>query len=210
MSGPDEDRDAGTPASGAPLHARATRRMRLRELRPAIFFDRDGTLIQDVGYIRDPEDVELVPHMVSAVRRMNYQLWPIIVVSNQSGIARGFLSEEDYERVRARLDDLVQERGAYITAHYHCPHHPDFTGPCECRKPGTELFERAMQEHAINPAISVFVGDRWRDIAPARHFGARGILVPNARTPAEEIERAKKEMEVARTLIDVVHLILEL
>ncbi len=208
MSVPGADRDVGSPPD-TPLPVRAERRISRREIRPAIFFDRDGTLIQDVGYIRNPEDVELVPHAVSTVRRMNYQLWPVIVVSNQSGIARGFLSEEDYDRVRARLDDLVQERGAFITAHYHCPHHPDFTGPCECRKPGTGLFERAMRDHAINPAISVFVGDRWRDIAPAQHFSARGILVPNVRTPPEEIERAKKEMEVARTLNDAVHLILQ-
>lgn len=208
MSAPGADRDVGSPPD-TPLPVRAERRISRREIRPAIFFDRDGTLIQDVGYIRNPEDVALVPHAVSTVRRMNYQLWPVIVVSNQSGIARGFLSEEDYDRVRARLDDLVQERGAFITAHYHCPHHPDFTGPCECRKPGTGLFERAMRDHAINPAISVFVGDRWRDIAPAKHFSARGILVPNVQTPPEEIERAKKEMEVARTLNDAVHLILQ-
>lgn len=184
-------------------------RLSLREIRPAIFFDRDGTLIRDVGYIKNAHDVELVPHAVNAVRRMNYQLWPVIVVTNQSGIARGFLTEQEYVRTRERLDDLVQERGAYVTAHYHCPHHPDFTGPCECRKPGTALFEKAMQEHAINPTLSVFVGDRWRDIAPARHFHARGILVPNEGTPAEEIEKAKAELEVARTLMDVVHLILQ-
>lgn len=184
-------------------------RLSLREVRPAIFFDRDGTIIRDVGYIKDPGDVELVPHAVNAVRRMNYQLWPVIIVTNQSGIARGFLSEEEYVRVRERIDDLVQERGAYISAHYHCPHHPDYTGPCECRKPGTALFEQAMAEHAINPALSVFVGDRWRDVEPALHYGARGILVPNEGTPAEEVDRASREMEVAKTLTDAVHLILQ-
>ena len=181
----------------------------LREIRPAIFFDRDGTLIRDVGYIRHAEDVELVPQAVNAVRRMNYQLWPVIVVTNQSGIARGLLTEDDYERARARLDDLVQERGAYITAQYHCPHHPDYTGPCECRKPGTALFEQAILEHAINPALSVFVGDRWRDILPARHYGARGVLVPNEGTPPQEVERARAEMEVVPTLTDVVRLVLQ-
>lgn len=203
--------DRSTPRSTHTLRA-VTGEQRvttLREIRPAIFFDRDGTLIKDVGYIKNPEDVELVPQAVNAVRRMNYQLWPVIVVTNQSGIARGFLTEDDYNRARERLDDLVQERGAYLTAQYHCPHHPDYTGPCECRKPGTALFERAMAEHAINPALSVFVGDRWRDIAPARHYGARGILVPNAGTPAEEIENARTEMEVVRTLTDAVHLILQ-
>jgi D-glycero-D-manno-heptose 1,7-bisphosphate phosphatase len=199
-----------TPRSSQTLLAvTGEQRVTLREIRPAIFFDRDGTLIRDVGYIKNPEDVELVPHAVNAVRRMNYQLWPVIVVTNQSGIARGFLTEDDYDRARERLDDLVQERGAYITAQYHCPHHPDYTGPCECRKPGSALFEQAMMEHAINPALSVFVGDRWRDIAPALQYGARGILVPNEGTPAEEIERARTEMEVARTLTDVVHLILQ-
>jgi histidinol-phosphate phosphatase family protein len=202
--------DRSTPRSSQTLFAvTGEQRVTLREIRPAIFFDRDGTLIRDVGYIKNPEDVELVPHAVNAVRRMNYQLWPVIVVTNQSGIARGFLTEDDYDRARERLDDLVQERGAYITAQYHCPHHPDYTGPCECRKPGTALFEQAMMEHAINPALSVFVGDRWRDIVPARHYGARGILVPNEGTPPEEIERARTEMEVARTLTDVVHLILQ-
>jgi len=184
-------------------------RLSLREIRPAIFFDRDGTLIRDVGFIKNPGDVELVPHAVNAVRRMNYQLWPVIVVSNQSGIARGLLTEEDYERVRERVDDLVQERGAYIAGHYHCPHHPDFTGACECRKPGVALFEQAMAEHAVNPALSVFVGDRWHDVLPAMHYGARGILVPNEGTPAEEIERAERELEVARTLTEAVHLILQ-
>ncbi|MFI5245100.1 MAG: D-glycero-alpha-D-manno-heptose-1,7-bisphosphate 7-phosphatase [Gemmatimonadales bacterium] len=202
--------DRSTPRSSQTLLAvTGEQRVTLREIRPAIFFDRDGTLIRDVGYIKNLEDVELVPHAVNAVRRMNYQLWPVIVVTNQSGIARGFLTEDDYDRARERLDDLVQERGAYITAQYHCPHHPDYTGPCECRKPGTALFEQAMAEHAINPALSVFVGDRWRDIVPARHYGARGILVPNEGTPAEEIEKARTEMEVAHTLTDVVHLILQ-
>jgi histidinol-phosphate phosphatase family protein len=202
--------DRSTPRSSQTLLAvTGEQRVTLREIRPAIFFDRDGTLIRDVGYIKNLEDVELVPHAVNAVRRMNYQLWPVIVVTNQSGIARGFLTEDDYDRARERLDDLVQERGAYITAQYHCPHHPDYTGPCECRKPGTALFEQAMAEHAINPALSVFVGDRWRDIVPARHYGARGILVPNEGTPTEEIEKARTEMEVAHTLTDVVHLILQ-
>ncbi len=180
----------------------------LRELRSAVFFDRDGTLIKDVGYIKRPEDVELVPHAAQAVRRLNYALWPVFVVTNQSGIARGLLSEHDYERVRDCLDDQLAERSAYIYAHYHCPHHPDYTGPCLCRKPGTELFDRAMTEHAINAATSVFVGDRWRDVELALHYGAKGILVPSAATPVEDIARAAEQLTVLETLNDAVHLIL--
>ena len=182
--------------------------MSLREVRAAIFFDRDGTLIKDVGYIKDPADVELTPDAAGAVRRMNYAFWPVIVVTNQSGIARGMLTEREYDQVREKLDDVLAERGAYINAHYHCAHHPDFTGPCECRKPGTLLFDRAMADHAINPALSVFVGDRLRDILPARQYAARGILVPGPATPADELETATRDFEVAATLSDAVHMIL--
>jgi histidinol-phosphate phosphatase family protein len=139
---------------------------------------------------------------------MNYALRPVIVITNQSGIARGMLTEVDYERVRARVDDLLAERGAYIDAHYHCPHHPDFTGPCDCRKPKLGLFERAAHEHAIHAASSLFVGNRWSDVEPALHYGARGVLVPSPETPPEEIERARREAEVAHTLTDVVQVML--
>jgi len=180
----------------------------LREVRRAVFFDRDGTLIRDVGYIKDPDQVELVPQAASVVRAINYALWAAIVVTNQSGIARGLLTELDYLAVKARVDDLLAERGAYVEAHYHCPHHPDFTGPCACRKPGTALYDLAAAEHAISLAESVWVGDRWRDIAPALHYGGQGILIPSATTPPEEIERARQEATVAPSLLDAVHLIL--
>jgi len=183
-------------------------RVSLRAIRSAMFIDRDGTLIKDVGYIKNPDDVELIPHAANAVRRMNYALRPVIVVTNQSGIARGKLTEVDYERVRARVDDLLAERGAYIDAHYHCPHHPEITGPCDCRKPGLALFERAIHEHAIDAASSLFVGNRWSDVEPALHYKARGVLVPSPETPADEIERARREAEVAHTLTDVAHAIL--
>lgn len=203
-------RGAEPPSGGVRLARAATggHRQSLKEIRAAVFFDRDGTLIKDVGYIRRPEDVQLVPDAAQAVRSLNNALWPVIVATNQSGIARGLLSEQDYGRVRDRLDDLLAERGAYINGYYHCPHHPDYTGPCLCRKPGTELFDRAMAEHALNPAMSVWVGDRWRDIAPALHYCGQGILVPSPSTPSEDIERATGEFVVAASLTDAVHRIM--
>ncbi len=182
--------------------------MSLRETRRAVFFDRDGTLIRDVGYIKDPAQVELVSQAASVVRAINYALLAAIVVTNQSGIARGLLTEQDYLAVKARLDDQLAERGAYVEAHYFCPHHPDFTGPCACRKPGTALFEKAAAEHALILHESVWVGDRWRDVEPALHFGGQGILVPSANTPPEEIERARAQATVVDTLLDAVHIIL--
>jgi len=172
----------------------------VREQRPAVFFDRDGTIIKDTGYLKDPTLVELIPEAVNAVRRVNYAVWPVIVVTNQSGIARGVMTQADYEAVRNRLDDLLAERGVYINAEYFCPHHPDITGPCECRKPGRLLFDRAIQENAVDAVQSAFIGDRWHDIEPAQYYGARGILVPSPTTPPEELERARREMTVATTL----------
>ena len=195
-------------AEGAHRPDALIRRPSLKEIRSAVFVDRDGTLIKDVGYIRRADDVELVPDAAQAVRRLNNALWPVIVVTNQSGIARGLITEEEYARVRDRLDDLLAERGAYITAHYHCPHHPEFTGPCLCRKPGTELFDRAIAAHVLNPAMSVWIGDRWRDVSPAVQCGGRGILVPSPATPAAEIRMASDELVVVPTLTEAVHLIL--
>ena len=177
--------------------------------RRAVFLDRDGTLIVDKRYLDTPRLVELMPQSTNAVRRFNYALVPVIVVTNQSGIARGLLTEDDYRAVRARIDDLFEERGAFIDDHYHCPHHPDFTGPCECRKPGIGMFEKAIKEHQVDAAASLFVGDRLRDLLPARAYGARGILVPSAATDSNDVEEALAQgFEVATSLTEAAALYL--
>ncbi|HEY5491624.1 MAG TPA: HAD family hydrolase [Gemmatimonadaceae bacterium] len=171
--------------------------------RRAVFLDRDGTLIVDKHFLKDPQLVELVPQSTNAVRRFNYALVPVIVATNQSGIARGLLTEDDYRAVRARIDDLFEERGAFIDDHYHCPHHPDFTGPCECRKPGIGMFEKAIKEHQVDAASSLFVGDRLRDLLPAKSYRARGILVPSAATDSQDVEQALSlGFEVATSLTE--------
>jgi D-glycero-D-manno-heptose 1,7-bisphosphate phosphatase len=174
----------------------------LRETRSAIFLDRDGTLIKDVGYISRPDDVVLVPGAAGALRSAHNRQRPVVVITNQSGIARGMFAEADYLAVRKRIGELLAESGAYLDGEYACPHHPDFTGPCECRKPGLLLYETAIREHGLDGATSAFIGDRWRDIAPATHYGGRGILVPSEGTPPDEIARARAEMQVAATLQD--------
>ena len=159
--------------------------------RPAAFLDRDGTIIRDASYIRDPKDVELLPAAADAIRRLNERGVAVIVVTNQSGIARGWLTAEDYGRVRARVDELVAAAGARIDDSYMCPHHPDITGPCDCRKPGIALYAQAIAEHGLDPDRSLFVGDRWRDVAPAAPLGGLGILLDAASTPPADVERAR-------------------
>ncbi|MBA4070659.1 MAG: HAD family hydrolase [Gemmatimonas sp.] len=182
-----------------PAQKRTSRALRRR----VVFLDRDGTLIVDKNYLKDPAQITLVPHAANAVRAFNYALVPVIIVSNQSGIARGLLTEQDYSAQRARIDDLLEERSAFVDDHYHCPHHPDITGPCECRKPGIGMFERAILEHQIDAAASFFIGDKLRDLLPAKAYGARGFLVPSPETSPEDVQGALAEgFELVASLAD--------
>jgi D-glycero-D-manno-heptose 1,7-bisphosphate phosphatase len=181
-----------THAAGGPPPSGAGRR--------AAFLDRDGTLIEDRHYLADPAGVSLMPGAAAAVRELNEAGMAVVVVTNQSGIARGHFSEADYERVRARVVELFAGAGARIDATYHCPHHPELTGPCACRKPGTLLYERAAAELGLDPARSLYVGDRWRDVAPALALGGVGVLVATPDTPAADVVRASEEARLATTL----------
>ena len=147
--------------------------------RRAVFLDRDGTIIEDVGYLRDPADARLLPGAAEAIRRLNEHGFLVIVATNQSGIARGILSRNDYRQAEQRVDALLQAEGAHLDAHYFCPHLPELTGPCDCRKPGVLLYRQAAEQFGIDLRGSWWVGDRVRDVLPAEAFGAHGILVHN-------------------------------
>lgn len=174
--------------------------------RPAAFLDRDGTIIRDASYVRDPADVDLLPGAADAIRRLGERGVAVVVITNQSGIARGWLSVADYESVRARMNELLLDvAGAAVDATYMCPHHPDVSGPCDCRKPGLALYRQAIAEHGLDAAQSVFIGDRWRDVAPAAALGGRAILLDVASTPAADRVRASSEhIETARSLGEAV------
>lgn len=145
--------------------------------RRAVFLDRDGTIIEDVSYLREPAQVRLLPGSADAIRRLNRAGFLAIVVTNQSGIARGLLSHEQYALGVWRLDQLLAAEGATLDAHYMCPHLPGIGAPCECRKPGPLLYRQAAERFDIDLTESWWIGDRLRDVEPASHFGGRGILV---------------------------------
>ena len=151
-------------------------------IKRAVFLDRDGTLIEEVGYLDRPERVVLFPWSVDAIRALNRAGLRVIVVTNQSGIARGFFTPAVVDAVHQRITDRLAEGGATVDAYYYCPHHPDgkvreYARACDCRKPGRGLVDRAVQEFGIDPEHSYAVGDRWLDVALARTIGAKGILV---------------------------------
>ena len=177
----------------------------------AVFLDRDGTIIEDTHFIRSPSDVRLLPGAAKAIAALNAEQIPVIVVTNQSGIARGFLTTADYESVKSRVEDLLARDGAKIDASYFCPHHPDVTGPCDCRKPGTKMFRDAIREHGIDAGAAVYIGDRWRDVAAAAGLGGRGILISSPMTSDEDRHRAREaDIETARDLQEAVARLLSL
>ncbi len=176
--------------------------------RPALFVDRDGTLIHDAHYLHDASQVALLPGAVDFLRAFADAGWLLVVVTNQSGIALGRVTEQNYLAVRARLDALLAAHGIRLDATKHCPHHPDVSGPCRCRKPGTLLYEEARDALGIDCPASVCVGDRWRDIAPGLALGGRGFLIPSSDTPEADKERAAREAQFVPTLADVTALVL--
>jgi D-glycero-D-manno-heptose 1,7-bisphosphate phosphatase len=140
----------------------------------AIFLDRDGTLNEEVGYLRSFDQFRLYPDVAAAIRRLNDAGWLTILVTNQSGIARGYLSEGFLHDLHQRLrDELATQAGARIDAIYFCPHLP----PCECRKPLPGLLLQAASEWPIDLPSSYVIGDRYRDLAAGFAVGAEGILV---------------------------------
>ena len=148
----------------------------------AVFLDRDGTIIEEVGYLDRPERVELYPFSADSIRALNRAGLRIVMVTNQSGVARGFFSEAVVHAVHDHIERLLAEAGAHIDAYYYCPHHPDgkvaeYARACDCRKPARGLVDRAVRELGTDPGRSFAVGDRWLDVALARAVGAAGVLV---------------------------------
>ena len=138
---------------------------------PALFLDRDGVLIADKGYVFRTTDVEWLPGVAEALREARAAGFRIVVVTNQSGVARRLYGEDDVRRLH---DWMNAQLGAAIDAFYYCPHGPD--SDCDCRKPKPGLFLRAISEMDIDPARSLAVGDKPRDVEAARAAGVRGIL----------------------------------
>ncbi len=165
----------------------------------AVFLDRDGTIIEEVGYLDRPERVEFFPWTIDAIRVLNRAGLAVVLVSNQSGIARGFFTDAVVEDVHRRMADMLAAGGAHIDADYYCPHHPDGRVPelakvCDCRKPARGLVDRAVAEFGIDPRRSFVVGDRWLDVGLARTVGAKGVLVRTGYGDSEE-RKPPKDLE---------------
>ncbi len=145
----------------------------------AVFLDRDGVLIEEVNYLRHIKQLRLLPGAARAVARLRAAGWKAVVVTNQSGVARGYVSRTGLTRIHRELRRRLKAAGARLDGLYFCPHHPDFgrARKCRCRKPGIALLEAAKKRFKLDLKASVFVGDTTTDMRTARNAGCRAVLV---------------------------------
>ena len=143
--------------------------------RPAVFLDRDGTISEDVGYLNDVSQFRMFPFAAGAIRRLNDANLPVIVVTNQSGVGRGFFAESMVQTVHREMVQQLAAAGAHLTAIYYCPHTSE--DECECRKPKPGMIRQAASEHGVDLARSFVVGDRYGDVELAQANGGQGVLV---------------------------------
>ena len=154
---------------------RALARHRSRARRAAVFLDRDGTLVKEVGYLSDPADLELLPGVPQALRALQAAGFALVVVSNQSGVGRGLFPIASVYQAMARLRRRLRAQGVELDGIYFCPHRPE--AGCPCRKPGSLLLERAAEDLGLTLRDSFMVGDKRLDVETGHRVGARGVLV---------------------------------
>ena len=183
----------------------------------AVFFDRDGTLNEEIGHVRDPEDFRVYPFAARAVRLVNEAGLRAIVVTNQSGVARGLLPESLVRRVHRQLTRRIEAGGARLDAIFYCPHHPEavierYRVVCSCRKPATGMLEAAARQFQLDLAKSFVIGDRFVDITAARRVGARSVMVLTGvgrrELEDEEVSGIAQPDHVAENAYDAVRWIL--
>ena len=175
----------------------------------AVFLDRDGTINEEVVYLCSAEQFKLLPGAGEAIRILNQTGWLVIVVTNQSALARGYFTAEELALVHQKMKAALDREGSRVDGVYVCPHHPD--DGCPCRKPRTALFEQAAQEFNVDFSTSYAVGDKMTDLLPGARLGCRTILVLTGHGLEQLENRDQWEVEpdcIASDLLSAVRWIL--
>jgi D-glycero-D-manno-heptose 1,7-bisphosphate phosphatase len=177
----------------------------------AVFLDRDGTIIDEVGYLSDLKQVRLIFGAAAAIKRLNEAGLKVVLVTNQSGIARGYFTEAFVRETHDLLGKMLGLEGARLDGIYYCPHHPKagqspYTAACDCRKPGTGMLEQAARELSIDIRASFVVGDKWSDVELGQRAGAHSVLVKTGYSPDDpgnaRPERLSNPDFIAETLTE--------
>ncbi|MCU0641276.1 MAG: D-glycero-beta-D-manno-heptose 1,7-bisphosphate 7-phosphatase [Candidatus Margulisbacteria bacterium] len=157
----------------------------------AVFVDRDGTIIEDTGYISSPQEVRFIPGSIAALKRLNQAGFKVIVITNQSGVARGYFSENMLQSVDKAIHRQVLNGGAHIDAFYYCPHHPDhgvypYRQECACRKPHPGMILKGAREHQVDLSHSFMIGDHRCDVAAGKNAGVKTVFVTTGHGSQEQ------------------------
>ena len=171
---------------------------------PAVFLDRDGTLIDDIGYLADPEGVTFYPGVPEALKKLQDRGYLLVVITNQSGIGRGYFDEETAIAVNLAMMRMLGEEGIALSAIYYCPHHPEDN--CRCRKPDLLMVQRALGDLGIDPNQSWVVGDIEKDARTGIKAGLRPILVETGKVEKGDVPVDVKRCE---TVVEAVGFILD-
>jgi D-glycero-D-manno-heptose 1,7-bisphosphate phosphatase len=181
----------------------------------AVFLDRDGTMIEDVGYLDRLERLKLFPYTIDAVRLLNRAGYKVVVVTSQNGVAQGVLTEAFLEQAHAHVSQLCAAAGGKIEGYYYCPHSTHalvdrYRTDCDCKKPKPGMILTASREHALDVSKSFVIGDRWRDIEMGLAAGTKAVLVETGYGRTESSRRPANipDVPVSATLIDAVSWIL--
>ena len=175
--------------------------------RRAVFLDRDGTIIEDVDFLRDESEIRLLPGAVEGIRLLREAGFLVIVATNQSGVARGYLTEKKLRAVHTTLLEELARQSARLDAIYYCPHHPEgsvreYAIECDCRKPAPGLLLRAARQWNVNLAASFVVGDSERDVLAGKRAGCRTVLISAARPAKTAADDAAPDfLEAARLIV---------
>jgi D-glycero-D-manno-heptose 1,7-bisphosphate phosphatase len=184
-------------------------------MRRAVILDRDGTLIEEAGYLERLDRLVLFPYSVDAVRLLNRAGFAVVIATNQSGVARGLFEESFVLEVHRHLSERLAAGAARVDGHYYCPHHPEakldsYRMTCDCRKPRAGLLRQAARDLDLDLASSFAVGDRWHDLEAGDAVGARGVLVRTGYGRVEEASpQTVRAAAVTDNLIDAVSWILQ-
>ena len=181
----------------------------------AVFLDRDGTMIEDVGYLDRLERLRLFPYTIDAVRLLNDAGFRVVVVTSQNGVANGVLTEQFLGETHAHLSRVFEAAGARVDGYYYCPHSPHATveryrTDCECRKPKPGMILAAAAEHGLDVERSFVVGDRWRDVEMGLNAGTRAVLVETGygKTEATRTPATMAHVPIVANLIEATSWIL--
>jgi D-glycero-D-manno-heptose 1,7-bisphosphate phosphatase len=180
----------------------------------AVFMDRDGTIVEDVGYMNSPAQIKFIPGSIEAIKLLNEAGYKVVVITNQAGVARGLVTEDMLQTIDKTLHKWILNGGAHLDGLYYCPHHPEhgvypYKQVCECRKPHPGLIKRAQRDLNIDLANSYMIGDKATDVEAGKRAGTKAVFVKSGHGNEEKDKLVEKPDHIADNLLAAVKWVLK-